>query len=153
MKKVSIAAVFLTLVLSLSGCLNDDGANFYDEPIPIVEVSSLPDSLEPGETYGMDFSYLIPSECHTYIGYQGWVDNEESNDSVRVVKFAAFARVQASNDSCRTLNIVRNDSIDDFTISTSQPIPTSYSVQFWNGRDNDGDDKFLTYNIPVKEEE
>ncbi|MBC9794573.1 hypothetical protein [Sinomicrobium weinanense] len=153
MKKVSIAAAFLTLVLALSGCLNDDGVNFYNEPIPITEITDLPDTLEPGETYTIDFTYKIPTDCHSYIGYQGFIDKEKSNDSVRVVTFAALAQVQTSKDSCRTLNSEKSSTIDDFKISDASPIPSKYTVQFWTGVDADGESEYIIYDIPVKKEE
>ncbi|RAV28292.1 hypothetical protein [Sinomicrobium soli] len=156
MKKVSIAAVLLTFVVAVSGCLSDDGANFYDEAIPTVSIDSVPDSLEVGEDYKIAFSYRIPTECHTYIGNQGWTDTEASTDSIRVVTFVPLARVQtSSNDSCRTVNIVKDDGItNSFQIDpTAATLPYLYKFQFWTGKDSNGDDEFISRLVPVKREE
>ncbi|WP_461532587.1 hypothetical protein [Sinomicrobium sp.] len=156
MKKVSIAAVLLTLVVAVSGCLSDDGANFYDEAIPTVSIDSVPDMLEVGKEYDIAFSYSIPTECHTYIGNQGRPDIEASTDTTRVVSFVAVARVQYnSNDSCKTIDLVKDNGITrPFEIDpTIDPRPLEYEFRFWTGRDSNGNDEFISRVVPVKQEE
>lgn len=151
MKKVSIAAVFLILVSSLSSCLNDDGTNFDFEYFKITD-AEVPDTIELGKDHTLDISYIKPSNCHTLYDISVAANKEESTDSILVVEVALAAQVQIS-DECSDVNSQEELSIDDFSISNNPPTPKRCHLKFFSEWDSAGEPIFLTYDIPVKEEE
>ncbi|MGS2741364.1 hypothetical protein [Sinomicrobium sp. M5D2P17] len=146
MKKVSIAAVFLTLALSLSGCLNDDGANFYYTTLPIESVET-PDTLVYEEADTIKFTYSIPNLCHEYLNID-FRDDTQPDDTIQRRTFWAVAQAQ-TGDECEGAETVIQDNEFTFEVRYNE----TYELRFITGVDSDGEYTFITRTIPVKEEE
>ncbi|RNL93963.1 hypothetical protein ED312_01885 [Sinomicrobium pectinilyticum] len=146
MKKVSIAAVFLTLALSLSGCLNDDGANFYYTTLPIESVET-PDTLVYGETDSITVTYSIPNLCHQFAGID-FSNDTQSSDTIQKRTFWVVAQAQ-TGDECEGAQSV----IKEYKFGLEVRYRESYELRFITGVDSDGEYTFITRTIPVKEEE
>ena len=146
MKKVSIAAVFLTLVLSLSGCLNDDGANFYYTTLPISSAVT-PDTLVYNKTDSITIRYSIPGACHEFIGID-FSNDTQTGDTIQRRTFWAVAQAQ-TGEECEGAQSVTREHKFAFEVRYKQP----YQLRFITGVDSEGEYTFITRDIPVKEEE
>ncbi|UGU18294.1 hypothetical protein LS482_10495 [Sinomicrobium kalidii] len=146
MKKVSIAVVFLTVVLAFSGCLNDDGANFYYTTLPIESVD-VPDTLIYGETDTIAFTYSIPNKCHQFVGID-FSNETQASDTIQKRTFWAVAQAQDGVE-CDSAQTVVKEADFAFDVQYNE----TYEFRFITGVDSEGEYTFLTYTIPVKEEE
>lgn len=146
MKRVSIAAVFLTVTLALSGCLNDDGANFYYTTLAIESVD-LPDTLVYNEIDTIKFTYSIPNKCHQYAGID-FSDDTQPDDTIQKRTFWAVAQAQDGVE-CDSAQTVIQENEFPFEVRYNE----TYEFRFISGADSDGEPTFITRTIPVKEEE
>lgn len=129
--------VAVALTIALLGCSGDDNTNFFYELVPIEEVV-LPEEFVQGETYKIAVSYYRPSDCHSFAGFD--YDRLDNERNVALVHFVV------NQENCRTLE--RIDLIDvsfDFLVGEEE----SYVFRFWQGRDDNGDNQFLTIEVPV----
>ncbi len=127
----------LSLLLFASCSLNDDdGKNYSFEVLPVESVD-IPDSFELGETYPITISYFRPTTCYSFKELYYLKENNE-----RTV--APITYVFENND-CTNLE-------DDLVEATFNFIVTSngsYIFKFWQGEDTNGEDQYLTIEVPV----
>ncbi len=141
MKKVKIILAFF-LATIFTGCLDDDDtiAFFYDA-VAIEEVT-IPDQFTRGETYEITVTYFRPSTCHSFSGfdYDGF-GNERTVAVINVV-------INDHDTTCEDLE--ETDLIEEsLTFFVGQE--GSYIFRFWQGRDDQGNNQFLTIEVPVVE--
>ncbi len=138
MRTIKILFV-LFLVTALFGCSGDDDTNFFYELVTIEEVE-LPEKLERGETYTIAVSYFRPSNCHSFSGFDyNGLGNERT---------VAIVNVVVNDGDCSAIE--RADLIEvsfDFLVGKEE----SYIFRFWQGRDDNGNNQFLTVELPVIE--
>jgi len=141
MKKIKIIALIL-LTSCLTSCLtsDDSGINFSYELVPIEEVD-IPDIFIRGETYKIKVSYFRPSNCHSFSGFD--YDRLSNERTIAVVN------VVVNNDlNCE---ILENTNLIDSSINFIVGSEDSYVFRFWQGRDTQGENQFLTIEVPVVE--
>jgi len=141
MKKIKIIALII-LTSCLASCLSNDdlGINFSYELVPIEEVA-IPDEFMIGETYDIKVSYFRPSSCHSFSGFN--YDRLSNERTVSVVNVVV-------NDGPNCENLEDADLIDasiNFIVGSED----SYIFRFWQGRDDQGENQFLTIEVPVVE--
>ncbi|MDO5971972.1 hypothetical protein Q4Q35_19395 [Flavivirga aquimarina] len=131
--------VFCFAALLFASCsLDDDGANYSFEILPVDSVD-IPDEFTLGETYPITVSYLRPSTCHAFKEFYYLKENNE-----RTV--APINYVFESND-CNTLDDELVEETFNFIVTSNG----SYIFKFWQGEDTDGEDQYLTIEVPVIE--
>ncbi|MDO5989333.1 hypothetical protein Q4Q39_18160 [Flavivirga amylovorans] len=130
--------VFCFTVLLLVSCSVDDGPNFSFEILPVESVD-IPSEFTLGETYPMTVSYLRPTTCHTFKEFYYLKENNQR--TVAPINYL-FER----ND-CQTLESELVESTFNFIVTSNG----SYIFKFWQGEDTDGEDQFLTIEVPVVE--
>ena len=136
-----IAFLLVLIVLGFSSCLDDNNDNiaFYYELIPI-EAVDIPSQFNSGETYTITTSYYRPSDCHSFSGYEyDRIGNERTVSVVNVV---------LDRSDCQDLEQL--DFIDatfDFFVGNE----SSYTFRFWNGRNEQGENQFITVEVPVNQ--
>ncbi|GAA4275052.1 hypothetical protein U6A24_16935 [Aquimarina gracilis] len=142
MKKVKIVLAFF-LVAMLSCCLNDDdNTPFFYDAVAIEEVT-IPDQFTRGETVEITVSYFRPSSCHSFSGFDyGGFGNERTVAVINVVI--------DNGTTCEDLSVT-SLAQESFTFLVGQE--SSYVFRFWQGRDDQGNNKFLTIEVPVVEVE
>ncbi len=126
-----------SLVMALVGCSGDDNTNFFYELVSIEEVV-LPEVFNRGETHKITVSYFRPSDCHSFAGFDY---NRLGNE-----RTVAVVNVIVDQENCRTIE--RVDLIDvsfDFLVGQEE----SYIFRFWQGKNENGDNQFLTKEVPV----
>ncbi|KAA1247653.1 hypothetical protein [Aquimarina sp. RZ0] len=139
MKKAKII-IMIILSACLHSCLDDDDRiNFFYEAVPIEEVD-IPDQFTRGEVFKITVSYFRPSDCHSFGGFD--YDRVSNERTVAVVNVVFDDRV------CQDLE--QNDMVEtslNFLVGSED----SYIFRFWQGRDDQGENQFLTIEVPVVE--
>jgi len=138
--KISIAFFLVTLIL---GCSNDDdNVPFFFDAVAIQGVT-IPDQLIRGETVEITVSYLRPTSCHSFSGFDfGGFGNERTVAVINVVIDGDRLSCEESLDEA-----LREESFDFFVGSEA-----SYIFKFWQGRDDEGNNRFLTKEVLVEEQ-
>lgn len=130
--------LFLSFVLVLLGsCSSDsDGTDFNLEILPVESVD-IPESFTLGEVYPIAVSYLRPTTCHAFREFYYAKDN-----NIRTVAVIAYNFI--AND-CEDLE---NELLEE-TFNFKPTSNGSYIFKFWQGEDENGEDQFLTIEVPV----
>ena len=129
----------LCLILLLASCsINDDGTNFSFEVLPVESVD-IPDEFELGEIYPITISYLRPSTCHAFKEFYYLKENNE--------RTVAPINYVFENNNCDDLEDDLTEATFDFIVTSNG----SYIFKFWQGEDTNGEDQYLTIEVPVIE--
>ena len=138
MKKLLLISI---IIVSFLSCSDDDlsSDNFYLEFVPIESVD-MPSEFFFNQVYTIDYTFKRPSTCHFFhnLYYSAYGDN-------RTV--AVISRVLEESITCEDL-------VDEISENSFNFICTkefgSYTFEFWNGIDDDGNDVYITYEVPVR---
>lgn len=133
MKKVLILSFILVL---MGSCSLDDGPNFRDEILPVESVD-IPDSFTLGEVYPITVSYYRPSTCHAFNRFYYLKEN-----NIRTVAVLGYKFLQSD---CEDLE----DELVEATFNFHVTSNGSYIFKFWQGEDTNGENQFLTIEVPV----
>lgn len=129
--------IFSFILLILGACsTNDDTVNFNFEILPIENVD-IPDEFELGEVYPITISYMKPTTCNAF--NELYYLKETNERTVAVIDYV-FDR----ND-CETLENELVETTFNFIVNSNG----SYIFKFWQGEDNEGEDQYLTIEVPV----
>lgn len=134
MKRIILFLSFLVVIASCSPEVSNP--NVHYENLPIKEVE-LPNSFVLGETYPIKIWYYKPSTCHGLNGFY-----YEKNLNVRTI---AVQSIVSESTTCQDLT-------DELTYGTLNFYVTnngSYIFKFWQGKNQNGEDVFLEYEVPV----
>ncbi|MDN3665045.1 hypothetical protein ACFFU1_02305 [Algibacter miyuki] len=135
MKKLLL--ICLTLILA-SCSIDDDGTNYSFEILPVESVV-IPDEFTLGETYPITVSYYQPSTCHTFREFY-----YRKNNNIRTV---APINYVFERDDCETQDDVLVENTFNFVVTGNG----SYIFKFWTGEDAEGEDEYITIEVPVVE--
>ncbi|MGB1307368.1 MAG: hypothetical protein ACPG6B_00555 [Oceanihabitans sp.] len=136
MKKIGI---LLIAIFALSCNLgSDDTSNIRQELLPI-DVAVVPDEFVLNHTYVIDLAYIRPTTCHAFkdIYYM-------AEDNQRTI--AIVANVFNSSSGCDEIATVVETSFNFIATQTG-----TYVFKFWKGLDENGEDQYSIYEIPVIE--
>lgn len=136
MKK--IIALF-ALLLVLSSCELDDGGTSYNLKLMPIESVELPAEFELGQTYPITVHYTKPTTCHYFNNLY-----YEKNLNVRTV--AVECAIQQRND-CQDLE--GDAAIAEYTFDFHVTSNGSYIFKFYQGKDENGNNVFLEYEVAV----
>ncbi|WP_236638692.1 hypothetical protein [Leeuwenhoekiella aestuarii] len=135
MKKVFLLIGLLGLVVSCS--LDDNNTNVNYEFVPVVDYE-LPDTLVYGQRYQFPVSYVSPSSCNQFYGFD--YDIEDSTRFVYVVN-KVF-----ENETCTETPTDTVETLLNFEVVYKY----DYIFKFFNGVDENDEATYLTDTIPVK---
>jgi PBP1b-binding outer membrane lipoprotein LpoB len=128
----------LALVFILNSCSTDDNSGpKYLFEFARIESVDIPTEMVVGSTYHIVIHYRKPSTCHYYNGFY-----YEKDGNVRTIAVES-AVVQSNN--CQLLTDEIADCSFDFYATTEG----SYVFKFYQGKDDQGNNIFLQYEIPV----
>jgi len=137
MKKTLFLALILSFTVFNSCTVDDTTADFRIEFLPI-ETVEIPTEFNFGETNTITVTYKRPTTCHSFSNFQ-YVPEDNNVRNVAVINF-----VRLGSD-CETLE-------DDFkseSFSFSVLYTQTYTFKFWQGKDDNGQDMYLVYEVPV----
>ena len=135
MKKILV--LLLTLVVFSCSTSNDDSLTFQ-ELLPVDNVI-LPTEFQLNETYEIDLTYIRPTTCHAFNDiYYLKHDNERT--------VAIISTYFGSNGDCTELTTELEATFEFKATQTG-----SYIFKFWQGENENGEDEYLTIEVPVVE--
>ena len=134
MKKFLIFSLVALLLVSCS--INDDTNNYTLEILPVESVD-IPDEFALGETYPITVHYFRPTTCHTFREFYYVKDN-----NIRTVAPITYVFDQ---NNCTNLDNELVEATFNFIVTGNG----SYIFKFWQGEDTNGEDQYLTIEVPV----
>ena len=137
MKKLIICLIMAAVTFSCS--LNNDESTVVDtqELLPIEDVE-IPDAFELGQTYEIAVTYLRPTTCHAFNDI--YYLKQGNKRTVAIV-----STVFNSNGNCEVLT----NNVLGATFDFEATELGSYVFKFWKGKDSEGQDTYLTVEVPV----
>lgn len=129
---ISIFALFLT------SCIKDDddcNLNYRFDTLPI-ETITLPDSFELNEKYDITINYNLPDSSHNF--YQLYF---EHNNKERIVAVISYV----NEDVSATGPVINKD----YTFKLTAAQEDEYIFKIWKGKDENDDDIYETFTVPV----
>ena len=141
MKKLFL---FVLTAVLFTSCISDDSIEeqeFYFEILPIEQVF-LPETFTYGEIYQIEYNYYKPTTCYSFNELYYLIEGD-----FRTV--AVINSVFEKNDGliCEPLNEELEWRVFNFECTKNFG---SYIFQFWQGQDSNGNDTYLTYEVPVE---
>ncbi|WP_034060091.1 hypothetical protein [Lacinutrix jangbogonensis] len=131
--------IFLLVGLVLFSCSSsDESLENYQEAIAIESVI-LPTDFMTDETYEITVTYLRPTTCHAFNDIVYLKHNDQ-----RVVH--VIGTVFINNGNCTELNTELEASFN-----FKETVAGTYILKFWQGKDDNGEDIYLTEEITVVE--
>lgn len=137
MKRFFIFCLMITTIFSCS--LGDDDYIEYNFEFLPIESVEIPSSFTLGETYEIGVSYYRPSTCHYFHDFYFLAEGFE--------RTIAIIDIVYNNDDCNALT----DQLVERTFTFHVSYDQTYVFKFWQGEDENGEDVYLTYEIPVVE--
>ncbi|MGL2965348.1 hypothetical protein [Flavobacterium sp. XGLA_31] len=132
----------IVLVFLFNACsLDDSNTPKYTLELLPVESVEIPTEFSLGNTYPIIIHYKRPTTCHYY---NGIYYEKGTGDEINVRTIAVENAVLQSN-GCQNLT----DSIVDCSFNFMPTNTGSYIFKFWHGKDTNGNNTFLQYEIPV----
>ncbi|WP_372945678.1 hypothetical protein [Muriicola sp.] len=135
--KKPISLLLCVVFFGLSSCkLEDDRVNFRFVPLQILS-ADLPESFELNETYEIRVTYLRPSAC---IFFEGFDITKEGVTTRNVVAIGS----DFYEEVC-TLATEELEASFNFICLYDEP----YLFRFWTGEDENGNQQYLEVEVPV----
>jgi hypothetical protein len=135
MKKLIIYLIIVVVTFSCSPT-NDSVLVDTQEFLPVESVD-IPEEFELGQTYEITVTYLRPTTCHAF--------NDILLVNNNTVKVFIIGTVFNSNGNCTELTNTELGATFDFEATS----PGSYIFKFWKGKNEGGEDVYLTVEVPV----
>ena len=133
MKK--IISLFVLFFL-FNSCSPDSDPNYLFELLPVQSVD-IPTEFTLGETYQITMHYIRPTTCHSF--------NTLYYDKDLNVRTIAIESAVLQGGNCEESP---NDLVEcsfNFYVTSNG----SYIFKFWQGKDANGENIFLEYEVPV----
>jgi len=132
---------FGLFIVAFWSCSVDENEEFRFEILPIKTVE-MPTSVKYNEFYSINYTYLKPSTCHMYNNlYYTSLGNYRTVAVVNNVVNPTAAL------SCEPLT--ENIEERSFTFHVQNVVGT-YVFRFWQGEDENGQDSYLVFEVPVE---
>lgn len=135
MKYLLIA--FIAIGLTLTSCSDDDDSHSYHYEYVNVTSADVPDEFIYGQTYRINMTVELPNSCYYFYNQYDYFYEGTS----RLI----YPIAHVDDDVACTLNIREVN----FTIPVQALQEETYIFKFYQGQDDDGQDTFLTIEVPV----
>lgn len=124
-------------VAPLSSCtLEDNPVDFHFLNLRIVDVE-MPESFDIYESYPIKVTYIKPSNCAFFEGF------DFTKDKATTINVVAVGSA-LDDANCAP---VEAEVVEYFTFTCNYH--DTYTFRFWTGEDGDGNAQFLEYDVPV----
>lgn len=137
--------LFLILVaLATVGCSTDDVTpqEYTLEILPIRTVIDMPQTVNYNDSYVVNYTYYLPTNCHTFSDLYYLTEGAER--TVAVIS----RRINPDGDViCEDLPY--EEIQGSFTFHVLNNTGT-YIFKFWQGLNEFGQDEYLVYEIPIE---
>lgn len=126
------------LVLVLNSCSMEDETKYLFELMPITSVD-IPTEFTLGQTYPITVHYTKPTSCHYF--------NTLYYDKNLNVRTIAVENAVAQKNDCQDLT--GDATLEQYTFNFQVTGNGSYIFKFYQGKDVNGNNVFLEYEVPV----
>ena len=130
-KIVSLLALFFIL----NSCSPSNDAQYSFELLPIESVD-IPTEFTLGQTYPITVHYTLPTTCHFF--------NTMYYDKDLNIRTIAVESAKALRNNC-----VDTPEAAEYTFNFYVTSNGSYIFKFYQGKDDQGNNIFLQYEVPV----
>ena len=134
MKKIF---TYLIVVLAFSCSVTEDETIRSILEILPIESASMPQFLEFGQTYEINLSYIKQSNCHTFNDIYYQKDGNERTIAIITSVYPGTNCLTSYDEVETSFDFIVNDT-------------GSYIFKFWQGKDINGNDLYLTMEVPVE---
>ncbi len=139
--------VFILMTfLALTGCSTDDDSQNVSYELAEIVANDLPDQFELGRVYEVTVTYILPSQCHDFVGLDARREGT-SGDARRNIYVSAISLTEINNDCNSTIG--GNQGTSKFSITIDEE--EDYTFYFLVG-ENDGEGEYDTVTVPVVED-
>lgn len=139
MRKILFLALIAFFLLITSCSINDDTVNVQFQLVP-VETVIMPTEFTLGETYTISVTYKRPTDCHVFHSFE-YVAGSTNTSNVRTVAIVNLF----TPGNCTQLEDNFKTQTFNFNVLNTNP----YIFKFWQGKNDDNEDMYLEYEIPV----
>lgn len=138
MKNVLLFILIPFLYLSCSKEPETEDVTLELLPVSAIE---LPVNFNINTENIIKVSFARPTECYAFNQFYS-----ESGNSISTIAVESTV-IRKKNGGCRPLqsNNIMTQNLKFRPVKTGE-----YTLKFWNGKDTNGDDLFLTYNIFIE---
>ena len=128
----------LTLLFLLNSCTPQDDTQYLFE-LRSIESVDIPTEFTLGQTYPITVHYTVPTSCYYFSSLY-----YDKNLNVRTI---AVENAVAQGNNCQELTPTEGASAYTFNFYVTSN--GSYIFKFYQGKDANGENIFLEYEIPV----
>ena len=128
----------LALFFLFNSCSTGDDTNYLFELRPIQSVD-IPTEFTLGQTYPITVHYTKPTSCYYFSSL--YYDKDLN------VRTIAVENAVAQKNNCQDLSPAQ--AVSDYTFNFYVTSNGSYIFKFYQGKDENGVNIFLEYEIPV----
>lgn len=125
---------------SLVSCSNDNDDHDYHLEYVSVKSADVPDEFDYGNTYEIEITIDLKNSCHFFYGQFDYFYDEDTRLIYPIVHI----------DDEVGCNPIITEKTFKIPIKITQKEP--YILKFYQGEDEDGDDTFLTIEVPVNKD-
>lgn len=136
MKKTFLFILCCITILSTSCSLNDDSVKFHFVPLQIID-AEFPESFTLNETYNIKVTYIIPSNC---VAFEGFDVSNIDTTSRNIVAIGS----EREDEACNLIAIEAESSFD-FTCLYDGV----YYFRLWTGETESGEQQYIELEVPV----
>jgi len=145
MRKLVFA--FMALIAMSSCSVDDDTQNLSYEFAEITD-SEFPEFFEAGKSYDLKITYKLPSNCHTFRGFDGGRQDSNSNE-IFLYALTSFDPGATGCDSSNEADLTFETTIRNFNISANIADDEVFIFNLWTGMDASDEPIFTTVEVPV----
>jgi hypothetical protein len=135
--KLIYKALFVVLMILITSCSIDEGEDYGYEILPIESID-LPHEFILNEAYFIDYTFKLPTNCHTY--YDIFITAENENRTVGATS------VVYDRSNCQELN--ENNTVTR-TFKFTAIYEQTYVFHIWKGKDDLGEDVYEIVEVPI----
>jgi hypothetical protein len=128
----------LALFLILNSCSPGDDIQYSFKLMPIESVD-IPAEFTLGETYPITVHYTVPTNCYYFSSF--YYDKDLN------IRTIAIENAIAQRNNCQDLSAA--DGANTYTFNFYVTGNGSYIFKFYQGKDDQGNNIFLEYEVPV----
>jgi len=137
LKSIFVWVFFMGAVPFMSSCsLDNNGVAFHFVNLQIAAVE-MPATFALYETYQIKVTYIRPSNCTIFEGFDF---TKSQTTGITVVAVGSVL----DDESCAK---IPDEVVEYFTFTCNYDNP--YIFRFWSGINENGNDEFLEYEVPV----
>jgi hypothetical protein len=133
-KIISLLALFFIL----NSCSPSDDTQYSFKLMPIESVD-IPAEFTLGETYPITVHYTVPTSCYYFSSL--YYDKDLN------IRTIAIENAIAQRNNCQDLSAA--DGASTYTFNFYVTSNGSYIFKFYQGKDDQGNNIFLEYEVPV----